>query len=76
VGETLSCGTGLCASGVVLQALTGIHQWTIAVRGGRLRVIVRDDNTVTLTGPPPSSARFSSRSSFRCPRVSWRPRGP
>ncbi|MCI1673888.1 MAG: diaminopimelate epimerase [Bifidobacterium tibiigranuli] len=51
VGETLSCGTGLCASGVVLQALTGIHQWTIAVRGGRLRVIVRDDNTVTLTGP-------------------------
>jgi diaminopimelate epimerase len=51
VGETLSCGTGLCASGVILQALTGIHQWTIAVRGGRLRVIVRDDNTVTLTGP-------------------------
>ncbi|MCI1220164.1 MAG: diaminopimelate epimerase [Bifidobacterium sp.] len=51
VGETLSCGTGLCASGVVLQALTGIHQWMIAVRGGRLRVAVHDDSTVTLTGP-------------------------
>jgi diaminopimelate epimerase len=51
VGETLSCGTGLCASGAVLQALTGIHQWMIAVRGGRLRVTVHDDSTVTLTGP-------------------------
>ncbi len=26
-GETLSCGTGLCATGIVLQAKTGISHW-------------------------------------------------
>lgn len=48
-GETLSCGTGLCATGVTLRAKTGIGHWTIAVRGGVLRVDVTDCD-VTLTG--------------------------
>lgn len=49
VGETLSCGTGLCATGVTLRALTGISHWTIHVRGGVLQVDV-DDDAVRLTG--------------------------
>jgi diaminopimelate epimerase len=49
VGETLSCGTGLCASAVTLRALTGVSHWTIRVRGGVLQVDV-DDDAVYLTG--------------------------
>ncbi|KAB7790002.1 diaminopimelate epimerase [Bifidobacterium leontopitheci] len=48
-GETLSCGTGLCATGVTLRAKTGIDHWDITVRGGTLRVDV-DDESVSLTG--------------------------
>lgn len=48
-GETLSCGTGLCATGVVLRAKTGIAHWDITVRGGTLRVDVSADD-VRLTG--------------------------
>lgn len=49
VGETLSCGTGLCATGVVLRARTGVSHWDVTVRGGVLRVDV-DDEHVELTG--------------------------
>lgn len=48
-GETLSCGTGLCATGIVLRAKTGIDHWDITVRGGTLRVDV-SDHDVKLTG--------------------------
>ena len=48
-GETLSCGTGLCAAGVVLRARTGINNWTITVPGGTLTVNVLPDR-VYLTG--------------------------
>ncbi|PWG59317.1 diaminopimelate epimerase [Bifidobacterium catulorum] len=48
-GETLSCGTGLCATAVTLRRLSGIDDWTIAVRGGTLMVHV-DDGSVELTG--------------------------
>ena len=48
-GETLSCGTGLCATAITLRAKTGIDHWTITVRGGTLRVDVTDDD-VKLTG--------------------------
>ncbi|MBW3078214.1 diaminopimelate epimerase [Bifidobacterium simiiventris] len=48
-GETLSCGTGLCATAVTLRAKTGIDHWTITVRGGTLRVDVTDED-VKLTG--------------------------
>ncbi len=50
VGETLSCGTGLCATGVVLRTRTGVSHWDVTVRGGVLRVDVDDDH-VELTGP-------------------------
>jgi diaminopimelate epimerase len=49
VGETLSCGTGLCATGVTLRSITGIDHWTIDIRGGRVRVDISDTN-VELTG--------------------------
>ena len=48
-GETLSCGTGLCATAITLRAKTGIDHWTITVRGGTLRVDVSDED-VKLTG--------------------------
>lgn len=48
-GETLSCGTGLCATAIMLRAKTGIDHWTITVRGGTLRVDVTDED-VKLTG--------------------------
>ena len=48
-GETLSCGTGLCATAITLRAKTGIDHWTITVRGGTLRVDVTDED-VKLTG--------------------------
>lgn len=48
-GETLSCGTGLCATAITLRAKTGIDHWTITVRGGILRVDVTDED-VKLTG--------------------------
>ena len=48
-GETLSCGTGLCATAITLRAKTGIDHWTITVRGGTLRVDVTAED-VKLTG--------------------------
>jgi diaminopimelate epimerase len=57
VGETLSCGTGLCATGVTLCALTGISHWTIHVLGGVLDVDV-DDESVRLTGSATIVARI------------------
>ena len=48
-GETLSFGTGLCATAITLRAKTGIDHWTITVRGGTLRVDVTDED-VKLTG--------------------------
>lgn len=55
-GETMSCGTGICATAITLRALTGVDEWTIRVRGGLLRVAVSDD-AVTLTGPATIIAR-------------------
>jgi diaminopimelate epimerase len=52
VGETRSCGTGVCAAVVagVLGAGVGRgERWTVDVPGGRLSVTWTD--TVTLTGP-------------------------
>lgn len=48
-GETMSCGSGLCATAIVLRAKTGISHWQITVNGGVLRVDVTD-NEVLLTG--------------------------
>ena len=49
VGETLSCGTGLCASAVTLRAQTGIGSWKIRILGGVVQVDV-DEHDVWLTG--------------------------
>ncbi|MDF7664207.1 diaminopimelate epimerase [Bifidobacterium sp. ESL0763] len=48
-GETLSCGTGLCATAITLRAKTGVDHWRIRVRGGLLRVDV-GERDVRLTG--------------------------
>ena len=55
-GETLSCGTGLCATAITLRAKTGVNHWDITVRGGVLRVDVTDDD-VRLTGSATIVAR-------------------
>ncbi len=57
-GETLSCGTGLCATGVVLRAKTGVDHWDITVRGGVVRVDVTDRD-VKLTGSATMVARIT-----------------
>ncbi|MDO4913537.1 MAG: diaminopimelate epimerase [Bifidobacteriaceae bacterium] len=49
VGETLSCGTGLGATAVVLREKTGISNWRITVPGGVLLIEVHDDEVI-LTG--------------------------
>ncbi|GGI13700.1 diaminopimelate epimerase [Galliscardovia ingluviei] len=49
VGETLSCGTGLCASAITLRAQTGIDSWKIRILGGTVQVDV-DEHNVSLTG--------------------------
>jgi diaminopimelate epimerase len=60
-GETRSCGTGACAVAVAGAlraegAVTG-GEWILDVPGGRLRVGLRTDGTVTLTGPAVIVAR-------------------
>jgi diaminopimelate epimerase len=57
-GETLSCGTGLCATAVTLRAKTGVSHWDITVRGGLLHVDVTDAG-VSLTGSATIVARIS-----------------
>ncbi|OZG52623.1 diaminopimelate epimerase [Pseudoscardovia radai] len=57
VGETMSCGTGLCATGVVLASMTGVSEWYIRIRGGVVRVDVFPDR-VELTGDARIVGRF------------------
>ena len=57
VGETLACGTGMCATAIVLRAKTQIDHWRIHVLGGTVRVDVTDDS-VMLTGPAALTAEF------------------
>lgn len=49
VGETMSCGTGLCATAVVLYSKTGVDEWLIRIRGGVVQVKVTP-GSVELTG--------------------------
>ena len=49
VGETLSCGTGLCATGVLLSSITDVNNWMIRVHGVVVKVVVSDDKVV-ITG--------------------------
>jgi diaminopimelate epimerase len=54
VGETRSCGTGVCAAAWATMRRDGIgpgERYTVDVLGGRLVVAERDDGTMVLTGP-------------------------
>lgn len=53
VGETLSCGTGACAAAVAVLEAGGATEGSVVmtVPGGRLRIDVASDGSVTLTGP-------------------------
>jgi len=53
-GETLACGTGACAS-VVACVINGLCEYdkkiTVALKGGKLKIIYSKDGTVTMIGP-------------------------
>lgn len=55
VGETESCGTGVCAAAIATHLWAGGDDqdgtWLVDVPGGRLRVRLLPDNHVELAGP-------------------------
>jgi diaminopimelate epimerase len=53
VGETRSCGTGVCAAALATRWWAGGQgdEWTVDVPGGRLRVRALPDDQVELAGP-------------------------
>jgi len=54
VGETRSCGTGVCAAAWVAMRRDGAEpgtSYTVDVPGGRLVVTEREDGVLLLTGP-------------------------
>ena len=55
VGETRSCGTGICAAAVAAAVAAGTaadgSTWQVDVPGGTCRVIWHEDGTVELIGP-------------------------
>jgi diaminopimelate epimerase len=55
VGETRSCGTGLCAAAVATAVADGSGAdgtaWRVEVPGGSCEVVWRTDGEVELTGP-------------------------
>jgi diaminopimelate epimerase len=54
VGETRSCGTGVCAAAWAAMRRDGVEpgtSYTVDVPGGRLTVIERADRELLLTGP-------------------------
>ena len=53
-GETLSCGTGVCAAAVVArlnESQSGDTTWRVDVKGGSLKVEQSADGEVSLIGP-------------------------
>jgi diaminopimelate epimerase len=53
-GETLSCGTGVCAAAVVArlnESQTGDTSWRVDVKGGTLKVEQTADGEISLIGP-------------------------
>jgi diaminopimelate epimerase len=55
VGETRSCGTGICAAAVAFARADGVDDdgtvWRVDVPGGRCDVVWRRGGEVELTGP-------------------------
>jgi diaminopimelate epimerase len=50
VGETRSCGTGVCAAAAVAAGAADDREWTVTVPGGELQVRW-DATTMYLSGP-------------------------
>lgn len=53
-GETLSCGTGVCAAAVVArlnEGQSGETTWRVDVKGGSLKVLQDGNGEVSLIGP-------------------------
>lgn len=53
-GETLSCGTGVCAAAIIArlnESQSGDTEWRVDVSGGSLRVLQNDAGEVSLIGP-------------------------
>ncbi len=52
VGETRSCGTGICAAVVVAAGeKAGVGDWLVDIPGGQCRVSWTESGSVVLTGP-------------------------
>lgn len=52
VGETLACGSGACAVGVVASQILELgSSVTVRLPGGELRIDVDDERNVVMTGP-------------------------
>jgi diaminopimelate epimerase len=55
VGETRSCGTGICAAAVAAAEADGVgadgFSWRVDIPGGTCEVVWRPDGDVELTGP-------------------------
>jgi diaminopimelate epimerase len=52
VGETQSCGTGICAAVVAVSGDAATEaSWLVDVPGGQCEVSWTDDGAVVLTGP-------------------------
>jgi diaminopimelate epimerase len=55
VGETRSCGTGLCAAAVACAMADGVGPdgggWQVEAPGGRCEVVWQPDGEILLTGP-------------------------
>jgi diaminopimelate epimerase len=65
VGETLSCGTGICAAVVAQPEATSDGQsWQVDVPGGTCWVRWRDDGEVELSGPAVLVARIALDSNW------------
>jgi diaminopimelate epimerase len=68
VGETLSCGTGICASAIsaylaLRNDYPDVDVWRVIVPGGSARVRVLE-NSVLLTGPAMITAKVTLNSDF------------
>ena len=58
VGETLSCGTGICAVSVYAQHKYGVDAWQVEVPGGVAYTQIADGR-ISLEGPAKLVGKFS-----------------
>jgi diaminopimelate epimerase len=68
VGETLSCGTGICASAIsayvaLKDTVPNVDRWRVTVPGGSARVRILENN-VLLTGAAMITAKITLNENF------------